>query len=62
MKLHISYNEKENHYEIRKQVIEKKIRVWKIVVAGLDEKKAKEIAAKGTFNGNEVISFPYSFV
>lgn len=62
MKLHISFNEKENHYEIRKQVIEKKIRVWKIVVAGLDEKKAKEIAAKGTFNGNEVISFPYSFV
>ena len=62
MKLHISFNEKENHYEIRKQVIEKKIRVWKIVVAGLDEKKAKEIAAKGTFNGNEVTSFPYSFV
>lgn len=62
MKLHISYNEKENKYELREQVTEKKIRVWKIVAAGLDEDRAKEIAAKGTFEGNEVISFPYSFV
>jgi len=62
MKLHISFNENENKYELREQVTEKKIRVWKVVMAGLDEKKAKEIAAKGTFNGNEVISFPYSFV
>lgn len=62
MKLHISFNEKENKYEIREQVTEKKIRVWKTVKAGLDEEKAKDIAAKGTFNGNEVISFPYSFV
>lgn len=62
MKLHISFNEKENHYEIREQVTEKKIRVWKVVAAGLDEKKAKDIAKKRTFNGNEVISFPYSFV
>lgn len=62
MKLHISYNEKENKYEIREQVTEKKIRVWKTVVAGLDEKKAKDIAKKGTFEGNKVISFPYSFM
>lgn len=62
MKLHISYNEKENHYEIREQVTEKKIRVWKTVKSGLNEKKAKNIAKKGTFEGNEVISFPYSFV
>ena len=62
MKLHISFNEKENKYELREQVTEKKIRVWKVVTAGLDEKKAKEIAAKGTFEVNEVISFPYSFV
>lgn len=62
MKLHISYNEKENHYEIREQVTEKKIRVWKTVKAGLDEKKAKEIARKGRFEGNKVISFPYSFM
>ena len=41
---------------------EKKIRVWKTVVAGLDEKKAMEIARKGRFEGNKVISFPYSFV
>lgn len=62
MKLHISYNEKENKYEIREQVTEKKIRVWKTVKAGLEESKAKEIARKGRFEGNEVISFPYSFV
>ena len=62
MKLHISFNEKENHYEIREQVTEKKIRVWKVVAAGLDEKKAMEIARKGRFEGNKVISFPYSFV
>lgn len=62
MKLHISFNEKENKYEIRQQVTEKKIRVWKVVMAGLDEKKAKDIASKGKFRGNEVISFPYSFV
>ena len=62
MKLHISFNEKENKYEIREQVTEKKIRVWKTVVAGLDEKKAKEIARKGRFEGNKVISFPYSFM
>lgn len=62
MKLHISFNEKENKYEIREQVTEKKIRVWKTVVAGLGEDKAKEIALKGNFKGNEIISFPYSFV
>ena len=62
MKLHISFNEKENKYEIREQVTEKKIRVWKTVVAGLDEKKAKEKARKGRFEGNKVISFPYSFM
>ena len=62
MKIHISYNEKENRYELREQVTEKKIRVWKIVKADLDEDKAKEIALKGNFKGNEIISFPYSFV
>ena len=62
MKLHISYNEKENKYELREQVTEKKIRVWKVVVADLDEKKAKDIAVKGMFEGNKVISFPYSFI
>ena len=62
MKLHISYNEKENKYEIRQQITEKKIRVWKTVKAGLDEGSAKEIARKGNYEGNEVISFPYSFV
>ena len=58
----ISFNGNENKYELREQVTEKKIRVWKIVAASLDEDRAKEIATKGTFNGNEVISFPYSFV
>lgn len=62
MKLHISFNEKENKYELREQVTEKKIRVWKTVVADLEESKAKEIARKGIFEGNKVISFPYSFV
>lgn len=32
MELHIHYIEKENKYEIKKQVTEKKIRVWKTVV------------------------------
>ena len=62
MKLHISFNEKENKYELREQVTEKKIRVWKTVKAGLEESRAKEIARKGNYEGNEVISFPYSFV
>ena len=62
MKLHISYNEKENKYELREQVTEKKIRVWKVVMAGLEESRAKEIARKGNYEGNKVISFPYSFV
>ena len=62
MKLHISYNEKENKYEIREQVTEKKIRVWKTIKAGLDEGSAKKIAREGDYEGNEVISFPYSFV
>ena len=62
MKLHIHYIENENNYEIREQVTEKKIRIRKTVKAGLDEKKAMEIARKGRFEGNKVISFPYSFV
>ena len=62
MKLHIHYIENEGKYEIREQIVEKKIRVWKTVEAGLDENKAKEIALKGTFKGNRIISFPYSFV
>lgn len=62
MKLHISYNEKENRYEIREQITEKKIRVWKTVKVGLDEGSAKKIAREGNYEGNEVISFPYSFV
>lgn len=62
MKLHIHYIENEDKYEIREQIIEKKIRVWKTVKAGLDESSAKEIARKGRFEGNKVISFPYSFV
>jgi hypothetical protein len=62
MELHIHYIEKENKYEIKKQVTEKKIRIWKTVKAGLDESSAKEIARKGKFEGNKVISFPYSFV
>ena len=37
MELHIHYIEKENKYEIKKQVTEKKIRIWKTVKAGLDE-------------------------
>lgn len=62
MELHIHYIEEENKYEIKKQVTEKKIRIWKTVKADLDEKEAKQIALKGTFEGNKVISFPYSFV
>ena len=52
----ISFNGNENKYELREQVTEKKIRVWKIVAASLDEDRAKEIATKGTFNGNEVFA------
>lgn len=62
MKLHIHYIENEDKYEIREQIIKKKIRIWKTVKTDLDEDRAKEIARKGRFEGNKVISFPYSFL
>ena len=47
---------------VTEQVTEKKIRVWKTVKSSLEESKVKEIAKKGKFEGNKIISFPYSFV